>query len=122
MKTVRFTALAALLLLAALPLRAQNEQTEKKEAQSAADAAHQCHGDMAVAVDESRGKEPAALLRGGGIAEAEIRTDIYRHGSDPALFVDSFGNFVIPDVFFLCHASFSPSASSGAAVCASANC
>ncbi len=39
MKTVRFTALAALLLLAALPLRAQNEQTEKKEAQSAADAA-----------------------------------------------------------------------------------
>ena len=30
MKTVRFTALAALLLLAALPLRAQNEQTEKK--------------------------------------------------------------------------------------------
>ena len=39
MKTVRFTALAALLLLAALPLRAQNEQTEKKEAQSAAGAA-----------------------------------------------------------------------------------
>ena len=39
MKTVRFTALAALLLLAAFPLRAQNEQTEKKEAQSAADAA-----------------------------------------------------------------------------------
>ena len=67
-------------------------------------------------------KESAALLRGGGIAEAEIRTDIYRHGSDPALFVDSFGNFVIPYVFFLCHASFSPSASSGAAVCASANC
>ena len=28
--------------------------------QSAADAAHQRHGDMAVAVDESRGKEPAA--------------------------------------------------------------
>ena len=43
MKTVRFTALAALLLLAAFPLRAQNEQTEKKEAQSAADAAADYH-------------------------------------------------------------------------------
>lgn len=38
MKTVRITAIAAVLLLASLPLHAQNEGTDKKE-QSAADAA-----------------------------------------------------------------------------------
>ncbi|MGN0202771.1 MAG: DUF3078 domain-containing protein [Candidatus Cryptobacteroides sp.] len=39
MKTLRFYALAALLMLAAFPLSAQNEQTDKKEVQSAADVA-----------------------------------------------------------------------------------